>query len=271
MTRLLRPLGRDLRATLDEDVRSSISAAPPLTKSPVGAADIAHLPAAAQRYMHFMGVVGRPRDGWFRAHLHGRFRMRRGQKFMPCESWQYNSAADIARLFHMRIDFAGFVPMVGRDSYVRGQGRMHGTLLGLVTVADAHGPETDMSELTTYLNDAVMMAPSMLLRPEVHWTEVDDDSFAVALTDADTTVTARVFLDEQGAPRDFSTNDRYADLPGGLVRAEWTTPIAGWVRADGRAVPTLGAAVWHLPDGPLTYAEFTFGPNAIEYPGASSS
>jgi len=212
-----------------------------------------------------MGVVGRPRDRWFRAHLRGRFRMRPGQKYMPCESWQFNSGTEIARLFHMRIDFAGFVPMVGRDSYVRGEGRMHGKLLGLVTVADGHGPETDMSELTTYLNDAVMMAPSMLLRPEVTWSAVDESSFDVALTDAGATVTARVALDERGAPRDFSTTDRYADLPGGPVRAEWTTPIDGWTRANGRPVPTVGSAVWHLPAGPFTYAEFTFGPDAIEY------
>jgi Family of unknown function (DUF6544) len=271
MTRLLRPFGRDLRAVLDEDVASSISIAAPQANPPVGEAEVAQLPDAAQRYLRFMGVVGRPRDLWLRAHLRGRFRMRVGQKFMPCESWQYNSGTEIARLFHMRIDFAGMVPMVGRDSYLRGRGRMHGKLLGLVTVADAHGPETDMSELTTYLNDAVMMAPSMLLRPEVTWSEVDRDTFAVALTDSGTKVTARVFVDEQGAPRDFSTTDRYADLPGGPVRAEWTTPIDGWTHAGGRSVPTRGSAVWHLSDGPLTYAEFTFGANSIEYPTAATA
>jgi hypothetical protein len=270
MARLLRPFGRDLRAELDEDVASSISAAARPVNPVVGEADIAQLPGAARRYLRFMEVVGRPRDLWFRAHLRGRFRMRPGQKFMPCECRQYNSGTEIARLFHMRIDFAGIVPMVGRDSYVRGHGRMHGKLLGLVTVADAHGPETDMSELTTYLNDAVMMAPSMLLRPEVGWSEVDDDTFDVALTDAGLTVTARVSLDERGAPRDFSTTDRYAELPGGPVRAEWTTPIDGWTHAGGRAVPTRGSAVWHLPDGPLTYAEFTFGADAIEYPTSTT-
>ena len=266
MTRLLRPFGRDLRAELDEDVAASIGAPPTSTDAPIREADLAHLPEAARRYMHFMGVVGRPRDAWFRAHMHGRFRMRPGQKFMPCECWQFNSAAEIARLFHMRIDFAGFVPMVGRDSYVRGQGHMRGKLLGLVTVADGHGPETDLSELSTYLNDAVMMAPSMLLRPEARFAAVDDDSFDVSLRDAEMLVTARVFLDEQGAPHDFSTNDRYAALPGGLVRAEWTTPISGWTRGAGRAVPTRGSAVWHLPDGDFTYATFTFGPHAVEYP-----
>jgi len=266
MTRLLRPFGRDLRAQLDEDVASSIPAPAAPASDPIGDADLAQLPEAARRYMHFMGVVDRPRDAWMRAHLRGRFRMRPGQKFMPCECRQFNSGAEIARLFHMRIDFAGFVPMVGRDSYVRGHGHMRGTLLGLVTVADGQGPETDLSELSTYLNDAVMMAPSMLLRPEVTFAGVDDDAFDVSLRDAEMLVTARVFLDEQGAPRDFSTRDRYAALPGGPVRAEWTTPISGWTRTAGRAVPTRGSAVWHLPDGDFTYAEFTFGPHAVEYP-----
>jgi hypothetical protein len=52
---------------------------------------------------------------------------------------------------------------------------------------------------------------------------VDDHTFDVRLVDAGQTVSARVFLDDGGHPVNFSTTDRYADLPGGLVRAEWTT------------------------------------------------
>jgi hypothetical protein len=40
---------------------------------------------------------------------------------------------------------------------------MHGKLLGLVTVADGEGREFDLGELVTYVNDAAMLAPSMLL------------------------------------------------------------------------------------------------------------
>lgn len=265
LSKLLRPLGRDLRATLEDDVEASRLAPPPAPSPPLDDADLADLPDTAQRYMRFMGVVGRPRDWSFRAHAKGRFRMRPGQRFMPCEIWQYNSAVEVARLFHMRIDFAGFVPMVGRDSYLRGHGHMHGKLLGLVPVADGRGPEFDISELSTYLNDAVMLAPSMLLTRAVAWAAVDDSSFDVSLTDAGRTVTARVFVDERGAPRDFSTTDRYAVLTGGPVRAEWTTPMTGWTTMDGRALPSGGSAVWHLPDREFTYAELSFDPDAIEY------
>jgi len=56
---------------------------------------------------------------------------------------------------------------------------MHGKLLGLVTVARSEGSETDLSELATYLNDAVLMAPSMLLRPNTTFTAVDDRSWKI--------------------------------------------------------------------------------------------
>ena len=55
--------------------------------------------------------------------------------------------------------------MVLRDIYLRGKGTMHGKLLGVVTRARSEGSETDLSELARYVNDAVLMAPSMLLRP----------------------------------------------------------------------------------------------------------
>jgi hypothetical protein len=82
----------------------------------------------------------------------------------------------------------------------------------------------EVGELTTYLNDAVLLAPSMLLGLATTWSGVDDHTFDVSLSDAARTVTGRVFIDDRGAPRDFSTTDRFADLPGGLVRAEWRTP-----------------------------------------------
>ena len=98
---------------------------------------------------------------------------------MPCEAWQYNCNQPITRLFHMRIDFLHVVPMVGRDSYVAGHGAMRGKVLGLVTVADGSGPEFDLGELVTYLNDALVLAPSMLLEDTTVWTAVDDDSFDI--------------------------------------------------------------------------------------------
>ena len=231
----------------------------------VTAADLAALPDAAVRYLNFMGVAGRPPDSSFLAHFTGRFRLRPQQPWMRCQGWQYNSSPTVARLFHMRITAAGVVPMTGRDAYVHGRGRMHGKLAGLVTVAHAAGPEADVSELVTYLNDAVFFAPSMLLALPVSWAPAGDTSFDITLEDCGHRVTARVSTDDRGAPVDFSTDDRWCDLPGGLVRTRWTTPVAGWTEVNGRHLPSRGSAIWHLPEGPFTYAEFRFSPGDVRY------
>jgi hypothetical protein len=244
------------------------SSAPP--QPIVTEADLAGLPEPVRRYLHFMGVVGRARDWSFRARFEGRFRLR-GKSWMPATAWQYNSGVEIARVFVIRLRFGGVVPMTGVDTYVRGRGEMRGKLLGVLPVAHGAGDEFDLGELVTYLNDAVLLAPSFLLTPAVTWGAVDESSFDLALSDAGRTVSARVSLDERGAPRDFSTADRFADLPGGLIRAEWTTPIAGWSTDDDRPLPTRASAIWHLPDGPLPYVEGRFVPGSVEYdvpPGA---
>jgi Family of unknown function (DUF6544) len=234
--------------------------APPVTE-----ADLAALPDAVVRYLNFMGVAGRPPDSSFLAHFTGRFRLRPQLPWMRCVVWQYNSSPAVARLFHMRITAAGVLPMTGRDAYVHGHGRMRGKLAGLVTVADAAGPENDVSELVTYLNDAVFFAPSMLLALPVSWAPAGDTSFDITLEDGGHRVTARVFTDERGAPVDFSTGDRWCDLPGGPVRTRWSTPVTGWTEVNGRRLPARGSAIWHLPEGPFTYAEFRFSPGGVRY------
>ena len=147
---------RSLRSTalyrrLAADVGTLELATGPAWPGPVTEAQLDGLPDAAQHYLRFMGAVGRPADWSFLAHVTGKFRMRPGLPWMRCQAWQYNSGPSVARLFHMRIVAAGVLPMTGRDAYVGGHGRLLATLAGRVTVADSAGPETDLSELVTYL------------------------------------------------------------------------------------------------------------------------
>jgi hypothetical protein len=251
------------RLLADADV-TALPAAPQASAA-VSDEDLAGFPDAVQRYLKCAGVIGRAADWSLAMHSRGRFRMRRGWPQLPCEAWQYNSALAVARVFWMRIDAAGFVPMVGRDSYLRGQGRMHGKLAGLLTVANGSGPDFDVSELVTFLNDAVIFTPSLLLRLPVTWAGVDDRSFDITLADRGRQVTGRVFLDDRGLPSDFSTDDRYRDAEGGSVRTRWRTPVTGWRKAGWRWQPSAASAVWELADGPLAYAEFTWQPGDVRY------
>ena len=222
--------------------------------------DLESLPPVVRRYLAFMRVMGRPRDWSFRAGWVGRFRRGPNEPWLPCTAWQYDGAVEIARVFYMRLTLAALVPTVVRDTYLRGQGHMLAKAFDLLKVADGRGPEIDVGELVTYLNDAVFYAPSMLLGPHVRWSAVDDESFDVTLADGEQRVTARVFVDERGMPRDFSTTDRFVSDPytkgQPLVRARWSTPFDSWKIIDGRPLPTHGRAVWHLPRGTFEYADF---------------
>lgn len=223
-------------------------------------ADLAPLPEPVRRYLRFMRVVGHPRDWSFRMESAGRFRMRPDGRWMDCEAWQYNSCFKVSRTFLMRMRLGGWIPMRARDTYVGGRGRMVGKLLGLITVVDGRGEELDRGELVTWLNDAVLIAPSMLLGPETRWSKVGADAFEVAFTDCGRTVKACVTVDDRGAPRGFSTMDRFrydADRPGARWAHErWSTPVAGWQMVGSRPVYTRGSAIWHLPQGHFVYAEF---------------
>jgi len=222
-------------------------------------ADLASLPEPVRRYLAFMRVPGRPRDWSFRLGWTGRFRRKLDQRWLPCEAWQYNNRLAIARIMHLRIRFVGLVTVVGRDTYVGGKGRMLIKLLDRFVVGDAAGREFDIGELVTYLNDALLLAPSMLLVPGVSWSAVDADSFDVTLTDRTNTVSGRLYIDKRGTPRDFSTSDRFLEDPehrGVLMRGHWRTPIAEWTEVEDRPMPAGGKAIWRLPRGDFEYADF---------------
>jgi hypothetical protein len=247
---------------------------PDSQRGPVTEADLQALPEPAQRYLRFMRVAGRPRDWSFRLRFTGRFRRSRSEAWMPCETWQYNTRLGPARIFHIQLRFYGLVPVLGRDTYVNGRGRMLIRLLDLLTVGDGTGEAYDIGELVTYLNDGILLAPAMLLVPEVRWSPVDASAFDVALTDHGRTVTARVSVDERGAPLNFETTDRfYADAKDAskVVRCRWTTPTDGFQDVGGRRMPTRGRAVWHPPEGEFAYADFTLDPATAAFnvaPGA---
>jgi len=237
--------------------------------------DLAPLPEPVRRYLRFMRVVGRPRDWSFLVAMSGRFRLAPGRPWMPCRAWQYDTRLGLTRLFQIRMRFWKLVPVVARDTYRDGRGRMQAKLLDRVTVEDACGPELDRGELVTYLNDAVLFAPSMILGPETSWTGSDEHSFDVALTDRGLTVKARVTVDGDGGPLDFTTTDRFVRDPHDpkhpLIRARWSTPIRSWQVVDDRPVFGAGQALWHLDQGDFAYADLSLVPGTLAFnvdPGA---
>jgi hypothetical protein len=257
--------GAFLLSRLEREVQTMSLSTSSAKAELVDEASVATLPAAVQRYLRFMGVVGRPRDWSLRAQLNAHFRRDTGD-WLECQALQYDRRQPLARVFLMQLSLRHLLPVTVRDTYGRGHGIMTAKAFDLIQVAEGHGHELDVGELVTYLNDAILMAPSLLLGPETTWQAVDARSFDVTLRDSSLSVTARVWLDERGAPSDFSTTDRFFDTEDGRrVRTQWRTPIRGWQDAGGRRLPTSAQAVWMLPSGAFAYADFRMDPAKIAF------
>jgi hypothetical protein len=115
------------------------------------------------------------------------------------------------------------------------------------------------------VNDAALLAPSMLLTPSAEWRAVDDESFDLTFTGHDNSVSARLFVDTAGRLTDFRTTDRWYAGEQPPVRAPWSTPIDGWTTDADRPMPTVGSAVWQFPDRELVYVRGRFVPGTVEY------
>ena len=92
----------DMRARFLREIAKTDLPADPGAAAPVTPAELTKLPEPAQRYLRFMGAVGRPRDWSFRAGFEGWFRLKPHKRFMSSEAWQYTNRLGLARLFHIR-------------------------------------------------------------------------------------------------------------------------------------------------------------------------
>jgi hypothetical protein len=220
-------------------------------------ATLGELPQSVQRYLRFMRVPCRPRVWSFLARTTGSFRRSPREAWAKYEAWQHNSRLGVSRVYQMRLRLHRVLPVTVRDTYVGGEGRMSGRLFDAFNIVDQHDERIAIGELSTYLNDALLFAPSMLLGPATTWTELGERAFEVTLTDRDRSVCGRVITDERGAMTEFSTIDRFGVDPARneMVRACWSTAIDGYHLVTARPVPIRARAIWHFDSGDFEYGD----------------
>jgi hypothetical protein len=227
-------------------------------------ADVAPLPAPVQRYLRFAGVVGRPQIRNFRAVFTGDFRSGRESRWMRIRSEQFDFFDEPTRVFLMRASVFG-LPMEGLHLLRDGKATMRIKAASLVQVVDARGPKMDQGETVTFFNDICLLAPARLVdRKSIQWEPPGPDQVRARFTHQGVTIGALVSFGESGQLTDFLSEDRFMSADGKTYASyPWSTPVRDYRSFDGRMVPSYGEAVWHTPEGELSYAKFTLA--EIEY------
>jgi len=219
-------------------------------------ADIKHLPAIVQKYLHYTGSVGKEKVLNFRAEFQGGIRSNSTEDYMPLKSVQYNFTDRPTRLFYIVAKKKG-IPAKGIHLYRDQTAIMLIKIFGLFTVVDARGKEMNQGETVTLFNDMCFMAPASLIDRNIEWKEVDGLTVVAQFTNGNITVSSKLYFNEEGELVNFVSNDRFETTDGkNYISYPWSTPVTGYTNINGYLLPSGAKLIYEHPDEDFCYGEF---------------
>ena len=213
--------------------------------------DIATLPQPVRRWLEASGAVGRPRARTVRLLQRGGLRTAPDQPYMPAQATQYFTVDEPGFVWAVDVTMLRVLPVVGRDTYIDGHGRMFIKAGGLITVADGMGPTFDHGTALRFLGEIIWF-PSAAIAPYITWKAIDDRRAAATLAFNDVTASAVFEFDERGRFAGM-TAQRYYN---GKSLETWVIPVTEWKTIRGVEIPVRGGAVWKLAAGDFDYYQW---------------
>lgn len=217
--------------------------------------ELAGLPAPVQRYFRTVLKEGQPFVATLHLRHEGTFNMgETADQWKPFTSDQQVITQRPGFDWDGRIVMTAGLPVRVHDAYAAGEGILHASFLGLITVADLHGPgDIAEGELMRFFAEAAWYPTALLPSQGVHWQPVDDRSAQATLTDGRTTVTLLFTFNEQGLIDTVRANARGRTVSGKIVPTPWQGRFWNYEDRSGMKIPTEGEVAWILPEGPKPY------------------
>jgi len=242
-----------------KDIQNSLNRTHSLPTEIVTEADIQPLPQAVQRYLKYVGVVGKPKVSSMRAVLTGEMR-EKGKDYFPFTAEQYNFYDEPIRLFFMKAQMFGMT-VPGYHRYVDGSATMDVRIFGLFSVVKHAGEVMNVSDTVTLFNDMCLLAPATLIDKRITWQSVDELTAKATFTNHGISITATLYFNTEGQLVNFISEDRWAVAD--MKQYPFSTPVSNYRNINGYNLPTYGEAIWHYPDGEFIYGKMEI--KDIEY------
>lgn len=226
--------------------------------------DLQSLPEPVQKYLIYVGAVGKPKIQNIRAVFIGSMKRNKKSNWMAIHSQQYNFFDEPSRFFYIRAKMFG-IPFDGLHVYAGNTATMQIKVASMFQVVNASGEKMSHGETVTIFNDMCCFAPSTLISKNIQWETIDSLSVRAIYTNDKITVSAILKFNAKGELIDFISDDRFYCEDGKTYLAyRWSTPINNYIDINGRRIPSYGEAVWHIPyEGEFCYAKFDL--KEIEY------
>ena len=140
------------------------------------------------------------------------------------------------------------------DAYVAGEGLLHASLLGLVSVVNMRGTaEIAKGELMRFLAETIWYPTALLPSQGVHWDEVDNTSAKATLKDGEITLTMLFRFNGDGLIESGRCEERGRIVAGAVIPTPWECRCNNYELHDGMLIPIDGEVSWILPEGAKPY------------------
>jgi hypothetical protein len=246
------------------DVDAAIAASPRQPEAPIAEADLAGLPPPVAAHLRACGVVGRPRASVARIHHGGRFLPSREVGWKPIQGDYVLTTGTPAFLWYGRIHMVPLVPIVARDGFALGHGRMLVKAFGAVRMVDERGPAMDQAGFDRLLAELALVPTALLPGPHLRWEAVDERS-ARAFLSLGGLRASMVFRRDPGSGETSIEMERGRQEGDRIVPRTFRTRASGEpLLASGLALPRRIEGTWVLPEGELKYVDFVLEEASFE-------
>lgn len=227
----------------------------PIKPAIYDARELEGLPAPVQRYFRTALKDGQAMIASVKVAHTGQFSMGETEaKWVPFTSGQSVVTRRPGFDWDARIRMAPGIYAFVHDAYVTGEGILHATLLGLVTVANMRGtPEAARGELLRFFAEAVWYPTALLPSQGVRWEAVDNSSAKATMNDGDTTLTMLFRFNDDGLVGSVRAEARSRAVNGATVPTPWEGRLWRYELRDGMRIPLEAEVAWQLADGALPY------------------
>jgi len=214
--------------------------------------DLDSLPINIQKYLRYVGVVGKPKPFNMKLTFQGEMR-EQGKAWFTFNSNQYNFFKNPTRFYFLNANFKG-LPTQGYHVYKKDMSGMQIKLLSLFTVVHEDSPELFPTETVTYFNELCLFAPGALIDKRIKWEEIDSTSVRATFTNNSTRISATLYFNEIGQLINFISEDRYSITE--MKKYPFSTPVKDYKEINGINIPSYGEAIWHYPEEDFVYGKF---------------
>ena len=139
------------------------------------------------------------------------------------------------------------------DAYVAGEGILHASLFGLVSLANMRGTsEIAQGELMRFFAESTWYPTRLLPSQGVQWEAVDSTSASATLKDGEISLTMLFRFNEKDLIESMRAEARGRTVAGAVIPTPWEGRCFNYELREGMLVPIECEVAWILPEGAKT-------------------